>query len=54
MKLWDISKKIFEMHSNNFKKITSFFGIVILIFTPKKIILLPILGLQGYKMGDNR
>ena len=35
MKLWDISKEIFETHSNNLKKITNFFGIVILIFTPK-------------------
>ena len=32
--LWDISKKIFETHSNNLKKII-FFLIVILIFTPK-------------------
>ena len=54
MKLWNISKKIFETHSNSLKKITSFFGIVILIFTPKYFILLPILSLQVYKMGDNR
>ena len=52
MELWDISKKKFETCSNNFKKITNFFGIVILIFTPKKFILLPILDLLVYKMGD--
>ena len=51
MELWDISKRKIEIRSNNFKKITNFFLIVILIFTPK-FILLPILGLLGYKMSD--
>ena len=35
MELWDILKEKFEIRSNNFKKITNFFLIVILIFTPK-------------------
>ena len=52
MELWDISKKKFEIRSNNFKKITIFFLIVILIFTPKEFILLPVFGLLGYKMSD--
>ena len=54
MELWDISKKNFETHSNDFKKNNELFRNSNSHIYTKIIFLLPILGLQGYKMGDNR